>query len=148
MGSVRALYGRFRELIHDAARFSAVGTFGFVCTLTSSFLLHVWAGIGPLISSAIGIAVGAAISYAGNRYWTFRHRQHAAIRGDSIRYLTIHGAGLVVQFSCVAFTAFVLRQHGALSYDVALVIGTGLGAVIRFWSCREWVWPPHRPVPS
>jgi putative flippase GtrA len=147
MGSVRTLYGRFRELIHDAARFSAVGTFGFIVTLTSSSLLHVWAGIGPLISSAIGIAVGAAISYAGNRYWTFRRRQHEAMRGDSIRYFTIHGAGLAVQFSCVAFTAFVLRQHGVLSYDVALVIGTGLGAIIRFWSCREWVWPA-RPVPS
>jgi hypothetical protein len=61
---------------------------------------------------------------------------------ESVRYVTLQGAGLAVQLSCVALTAYVLGQHGKLSYEAALVIGTGLSAAIRFWSCREW------PVPA
>ena len=132
----------------ELAKFGIVGTFAFLVTGSGSFLLHVCVGAGPLTSSAAAIATAMAISYVGNRCWTFRHRQHMAIRRGSIRYITLQGAGLVVQLSCVAFTAFVLRQHGAPSYDAALVVGTGLGAAIRFWSCREWVWLARRPVPA
>jgi putative flippase GtrA len=125
----------------ELAKFGVVGTFAFLVTGSGSFLLHVWAGAGPLTSSAVAIATAMAISYVGNRCWTFRHRQRIAIRRESIRYATLQGAGLAIQLSCVAFTAFVLRQHGNLSYEASLVIGTGLSAAIRFWSCREWVWP-------
>jgi len=142
---VRALYGRFRDLIHETARFSVVGTFSFMVTIASSSVLHVWAGIGPLTSTVVGMVVGTVISYAGNRCWTFRHRQHTAIRREGIRYAALYGVGMAVQSACVAFAAIVLRLHGALSYDVVLVIGTGLGAVVRFWSCRQWVW---RQVPA
>jgi putative flippase GtrA len=147
--SRRSAHGGLSRLpAGELARFGVVGTFAFLVTVSGSFLLHVWAGAGPLTSSAVAIALAMAISYVGNRCWTFRRRQHVAIRRESIRYITLHGAGLAVQLSCVAFTAFVLRQHGAPSYDAALVIGTGLSAAIRFWSCREWVWPTPRPVPA
>jgi putative flippase GtrA len=106
--------------------------------------LHVFAGAGPLTSSSVAIATATVISYAGNRCWTFR----IAIARESIRYVTLQGAGLAVQLSCVALTAFVLRRHGAPSYEASLVIGTGLSAAIRFWSCREWVWPARHPVPA
>ena len=132
----------------ELAKFGVVGTFAFLVTGGGSFLLHVWVGAGPLTSSAVAIATAMAISYAGNRCWTFRHRQHIAIRKESVRYVTLQGAGLAVQLSCVAFTAFVLGQHGELFFEAALVIGTGLSAVIRFWSYREWVWPARRPVPT
>jgi putative flippase GtrA len=127
---------------------TVVGTVAFLVTGGGAFLLHVFAGAGPLTSSAVAIAMATALSYAGNRCWTFRHHQHIAIRRDSIRYVTLQGTGLAVQLSCVALTAFVLRQHGAPSYGASLVIGTGLSAAIRFWSCREWVWPARHRVPA
>ncbi len=140
--------GLSRLPVRELAKFGVVGTFAFLVTGSGSFLLHVWAGAGPLTSSAVAIATAMAISYAGNRCWTFRHRQHIAIRRESVRYVTLQGAGLAVQLSCVALTVFVLGQHGNLSYEAALVIGTGMSAAIRFWSCREWVWPERRPVPA
>lgn len=140
--------GLSRQPVRELAKFGAVGTFAFLVMGIGSFLLHVWVGAGPLTSSAVASATATAISYAGNRCWTFRHRQHIAIRRESVRYVTLQGAGLAVQLSCVAFTVFVLRQHGAPSYEAALVIGTGLSAAIRFWSCREWVWPEQRSVPA
>ncbi len=138
--------GLSRLPARELAKFSVVGTFAFLVTCSGSFLLHVCVGAGPLTSSAIAIATATAISYAGNRCWTFRHRQHIAIRRESIRYVTLQGAGLAVQLSCVALTAFVLRQHGTPSYEAALVIGTGLTAALRFWSCRKWVWPAQCPA--
>ena len=77
--------------------------------------------------------------YAGNRCWTFRHRQRIAILRETIRCATLHGVGLAVQLSCVTLTTCVLGQHGKLSFGASLVIGTGLRAAIRFWSCREGV---------
>lgn len=140
--------GLSRLPVRELAKFGVVGTLAFLVTGSGSFLLHVHVGTGPLTSSAVAIAAAMAISFAGNRCWTFRHRQHTAIRRESARYVTIQGAGLAVQLSCVALTAHVLRQHGVPSYEAALVIGTGLSAAIRFWSYREWVWPERSPVPA
>lgn len=69
----------------------------FLVTGVGAFLLHVYAGAGPLTSNAVAIAAGMATSS---------------------------------------------------SYEASVVIGTGLSAAIRFWSCREWVSPQRRPVPN
>lgn len=139
--------------VRELAKFAVVGVLTFLVTVAGSFLLHVHGGIGPLTSGLLAMVLGTALSYAANRYWTFRHRQRIGIRRESLRYAALGGTGLVIQLSCVALMVYVLGQHGAVAYEGALTLGTGLGAAFRFWSLREWVWPPHpatagsRPVP-
>jgi putative flippase GtrA len=132
--------------VGELAKFGVVGAFAFLVTGGGSFLLHVRAGAGPLTSTLIAGAVPVAVSYAGNRWWTFRHRQRIGIGRESIRYVMLDGAGLAVQLSCVGLTAYVLGLHSQFPYDAALIIGTGLGTAFRFWAYREWVWQARRPM--
>jgi putative flippase GtrA len=126
--------------VRELAKFGVVGAFAFMVTVSGLFLLHARAGAGPLTSIVVTAVVAMAVSYAGNRCWTFRHRQRIGLRRESIRYAAFHGAGLAIQLACVALAGFVLGQHGNSSL-AALVIGTGAGAIVQFWSYREWVWP-------
>lgn len=134
--------------VRELAKFCVVGAFTFLLQDSGAFLLHVRAGAGPLASAVVAIIMAIAISYAGNRYWTFRHRQRTGIRRETIRYIALRGSDLAVQLCCVTLTVHVLGQHGAPSDAAALIIGTGLGAAFQFWCCREWVWPLRRPVLS
>ena len=95
---VRALYARFRDLVDQGARsgvavadkvrllafelgkFGVVGVLAFVVTDAGTNLLHFRAGLGPLNANVIATVAAMAVSYAGNRYWTFRNRQHGGVR--------------------------------------------------------------------
>lgn len=86
-----------------------------------------------------------AISYAGNRYWTFRHRRRIGIRPETIRYVTLYVIGLAIQVSCLALTVDLLGHRGMPTYEAAVGVGTGL---FQFWCYRKWVWQRRRPVPA
>jgi putative flippase GtrA len=145
----RLAHQRLIELpVRELARFGVVGAFAFSVTEGCSFLLHSGAGAGPLTSVLAAIVAAMAVSYAGNRCWTFRHRQRPGVRRESLRYTALYGTGLAIKLSCIAFSFYVLRQHSTVAYLAALVTGAGLGTAILFWSCREWVWPPRRPMPA
>jgi putative flippase GtrA len=134
--------------VRELARFGVVGAFAFSVTEGCSFLLHSGAGAGPLTSVLAAVVAAMAVSYAGNRCWTFRHRQRPGVRRESLRYTALYGTGLAIKLSCIAFTVYVLGQHSTVAYLAALVTGAGLGTAILFWSCREWVWPARRPMPA
>ena len=71
---VPALYARFRLLACELGKFGVVGVLAFVVTDAGTNLLHFRAGQGPLAANVIATVVAMAVSYAGNRYWTFRDR--------------------------------------------------------------------------
>lgn len=133
--------------VRELAKFGVVGALTFLAARGASFLLHVRAGAGPLTSAVVALVVVSAVSYAGNRCWTSRHRQRLGIGRESVRYAALDSAGLAVQLCWIALTAYVLGRHGGLSIEAALITGTALGAAFRFWSYREWVWPT-RPILS
>jgi putative flippase GtrA len=151
VGSVRltrALYARFRLLAYELGKFGIVGAAAFAVTDAGTNLLHFRAGLGPLISNVIATVVAMAVSYAGNRYWTFRYRQRSGVRREGALFLLLNGVGLVIQLACLGFTTYLLGLHGKLSYNVALVIGIGLATLFRYWSYRTWVWRAQPPAPA
>ncbi len=89
---------RLRQLpAGELAKFSVVGVFALVCGNGAAFLLHARLGAVPLVSGAAGIVVAMAISYGGNRYWTFRYRQRTGFRRESVRYAILYSTGLLIQ---------------------------------------------------
>lgn len=150
MTLVRALYERFRQLIHEAAKFGVVGALAFVVTTVGTNLLHFDAGMGPLKANVVATVVATAASYAGNRYWTFRHREGSTMGKEFVVFFVLNGVGLAIQLACIGFTYYLLGLHDKLSYNVALVFGIGLGTLFRFWSYRRWVWlaPPAGEAPE
>ena len=144
MTVVRGLYERFRQLAHEAAKFGVVGTIAFLVATVGTNLLHFRAGQGPLISNVIATIAGTFVSFFGNRYWTFRHREGSTMAREYAVFFVLNGIGLGIQLACIGFTYYLLNMHGKLAYNVALIFGIGLGTLFRFWSYRRWIWlaPP------
>jgi putative flippase GtrA len=136
----RALYARCWLLACELGKFGIVGAAAFAVTDAGTNLLHFRAGLGPLNSNVIATVAAMAVSYAGNRYWTFRYRQRSGVRREGILFFLLNAVGLVIQLACLGFATYLLGLHGKLSYNVALVIGIALATLFRYWSYRTWVW--------
>ena len=59
---MRALYARFRQLIHEAGRFGVVGLAGLAVTDGGANLLKYRAGLAPWAATAIAIVVATAVT--------------------------------------------------------------------------------------
>ena len=155
MRSSRALYTRLRLLAAEVGKFGVVGAVAFVVTDAGTNLLHFRAGAGPLVSNLIASVIAMAISYLGNRYWTFGGRQRSGVRREGVLFLLLNGVGLAIQLACLGLATYVLGLHGHLSYNVALVVGIALGTLFRYWSYRTLIWraqpvgsPARRRLPG
>lgn len=146
MTVVRGLYERFRQLIHEAAKFGVVGVIGLFVTNAVYALLHNGMNVGPVTSTTIATVVATAVTFAGNRYWSFQHRERAGVAREGVTFFALNGIGLLIQDAAVAFNAYVLgNQHDKFSGFVALNFGIALATLFRFWSYRKWVWTSTGP---
>jgi putative flippase GtrA len=149
VGLTRSLYERFRILIHEVAKFGVVGGIAFLVTAGGTNLLHFQMNVGPITSNVIATILATALSYVGNRYWTFRHRMGmSSVAGEYTLFFVLNAIGLLIQLASIGFTYYALGLHDKLSYNVALLIGIILGTLFRFWSYRKWVWRAHPAGPE
>src|SRR5215472_13057369 len=140
VSSIRKLYARFRQLIHEGFKFLAIGAVGFIVTFGVANALH---PIGKYKAITIATILATAITYLGNRYWTFRHRQGKGTTRDSTMFFVLNGVGLLIYYGCIGLIDLAGQGHSVAWYNVALVVGTGLGTLFRFWSYRKWIWLAH-----
>lgn len=138
---VRALYARFRQLIHEFAKFGVIGVIGVVITNGGYAILHDSFGTGPVTATTVATIVATALSYLGNRYWTFVHRERTGVGRETVIFFVLNGFGLAIQDAVVAFNAYALGlQHNRTAEFAALNAGIVLATFFRFWSYRKWVW--------
>jgi putative flippase GtrA len=139
VNSVRGLYERFRQLIHEGAKFGVVGGIGFLVTEVGTNLLqsplHGW-----LKANVIATLAATMVTYLGSRYWTFRHRERGGTGRETVLFVVLNGIGLGIQLACIGFTNYALGLTDRFSSNVALFLGICLGTLFRFWSYRKWVW--------
>ena len=140
MSIAQGLYTRFRHLIHEAAKFGVVGVIAFVVTEVATNVLHFSVGLGPLTAIVVASIIATVVSYVGNRYWTFRHKEGAGLSREYTVFFVLNAIGIGIQLACNGFVYYALGLHGKLSYNIALVVGVGLGTLFRFWSYRKFVW--------
>ncbi|HSZ45388.1 MAG TPA: GtrA family protein [Streptosporangiaceae bacterium] len=137
MSSIRELYGRFRHLIHEGGKFIVVGGIGTIVTFAVANALP---QSHKYIAVTVATVVATVITYIGNRFWTFKHRQGQGTTRESAIFFILNGVGLLIYYACIWLIQDVAGLKGKLWYNAALVIGTGLGTLFRFWSYRKWVW--------
>ena len=92
------------------------------------------------IAVTVATVVATVITYVGNRFWTFKHRQGQGTTRESAIFFILNGVGLLIYYACIWLIQDVAGLKGKLWYNAALVVGTGLGTLFRFWSYRKWVW--------
>src|SRR5215472_9999909 len=134
---IRRLYARFRQLIHEGFKFLVIGAIGFIVTFGVANALH---PIGKYKAITIATILATAVTYLGNRYWTFAHREGKGTTRDSTLFFVLNGVGLLIYYGCIGLIDLAGLGHSVAWYNVALVLGTGLGTLFRFWSYRKWIW--------
>jgi putative flippase GtrA len=141
------LYERFRQLIHEGAKFGVVGGIGFLVTDGGTNLLQSPLD-GWLKANVIATVAATIVTYLGSRYWTFRHRERGGMGRETVLFLGLNAMGLGIQLACLGFVNYALGLSDSLDSNVALFLGICLGTLFRFWSYRKWVWiaPASGPV--
>ena len=134
------LYQRIRALIGEGAKFGIVGLIGIGVTNLVFIPLHNWLHLGPLTSITAAILVATVVTFVGNRYWSFRHREGAGTGREGVTFFVLNGVGLLIQYAVLGFTNYVLGLDSKLENVIAVNLGIGIGTLFRFWSYRKWVW--------
>jgi putative flippase GtrA len=145
VSSISELYARFRQLIHEGAKFLVIGAIGAIVTFGAANALH---SIGPYKAITVATILATVVTYVGNRYWSFRHREGKGTTRDSILFLILNGVGLVIYYLCIGVIDLAGLRHDLVWYNVALIVGTGLGTLFRFWSYRKWIWLAKPEAPA
>jgi len=127
------------ELIPELAKFGVVGLTGAVIDLGGAAYLHGSLGIGPMVSKALSIIAAMVVTYLGSRFWTFRHRVNQALLREGTLFVALNIVGLAIAEVVIAITTYGLGAKGALAYNGASVVGTGLGTIFRYFTYKKWV---------
>ncbi len=139
---VAELYRRSRHVIHEGAKFLIVGAIGIGVTNLVFIPLHGPLGLGPLTSVTIATVAATFVTFLGNRYWSFRHREGGGTAKEGATFLVLNGVGLLIQYAVLGFSNYGLGLTTKLENVIAVNIGIGIGTLFRFWSYRKWVWVP------
>jgi putative flippase GtrA len=137
----RALYDRFRQIIHEFAKFGVIGVIGLLITNIGYAVFHSKFGMGPVSAATVATIIATCVTYVGNRYWSFKHRERTSVAREGTIFFVLNGIGLLIQDAVVAFNYYILGLSGnKLAEFLALNAGIGLATVFRFWSYRKFVW--------
>ncbi len=145
---VADLHDRVRHLVPELAKFGVVGGIGAVIDLGGAAVLHGSYHEGALTAKAVSISVATVVTYVGSRFWTFRHRENQALHRETLLFFALNVVGLIIAEAVIGCTTYVLGFKGAVAYNLASLIGTGLGTIFRFFAYRKWVFlaPAAPPV--
>jgi len=135
--SITGQQGAPSGLVGQVARFCLVGALSTVVFLPLFFLLR--PRCGSQLANVLALLLTAVGNTAANRYFTFGVRAWAGV----VRH---HAQGLVVFLIALALNSVALRTAQAVFGDgdksvdlAALVVASGLAALVRFLMLRRWV---------
>ncbi len=143
----RVMRDGLRDVYRELAKFGVVGALAFVVDQGGYNLLVFGlpgSGGGPMHGSPVAasvVATGAAtvLSWAGNRYWTYRHQRRANIAHELALFVVVNVIGIVITASTVFLSRHVLGFDSVLSDNVARLLGWALATAFRFVTYRRYV---------
>ncbi len=146
MQLLRRAYERFEALLRELAKFGTVGALAFVIDLGCTNLVRYGLDQGALTSKVFATVIAATFAYVANRYWTWRHREQSGLAREYFLFFVLNGIGLLIALLIIGFVEYTLKLHGPVAYNIANILGNGLGTLFRFWSYKKWVFlPPDLP---
>lgn len=149
-----SLRSSFGVLYREIAKFGVVGAVAFVVDTGVFNLLR--AGIiggdhglaeKPLTAKTVSVFLATIVAWAGNRWWTFRHRKTASRQREFVLFLAMNVGGLLISLACLAFSHYVLGLRSTLADNIAgNGVGLVLGTLFRFWAYKSFVFTSPEEV--
>jgi putative flippase GtrA len=149
--------GRFRELllwIYEAAKFGTVGAIAYlvdngayvILTEGPGRLMADW----PVRASVVASLIATAVSYVGNRYWTFSRQRSKMPVKEVIWFFAANAIGILITGGCLYFSRWILDLHGTVPDLIARNVGIVLGTIFRYVAYKFWVFRagPNKPSPD
>lgn len=134
----------FRRLLREGLHFGLVGSVGFVVDV-GLFNILAYANASPLHASpvmakVVSVGCATAVTWAGNRYFVFRHRRGLGMAQEALRFLFFSVTGMGIAVGTLWFSHHVLGFTSQLADNIAAnVIGLGLATTFRFVTYRTFV---------
>lgn len=122
-----------RQLIRQAARFGIVGLINTGVGLVAIYAVLYFGDTGPIIANAAGYAIGLAVSFVLNRFWTFDDR--GAIGHVLPRYLLTAAIAYLGNLAIVVIGTWYFQVNPYVIQPVGIIIYT----VTMFFGCRWYV---------
>lgn len=120
------------SLLHQFISFFGVGAIATACHYALLFTLVEGAKAAPVWASLCGAVLGAIISYALNRLYTFQSTaQH---RKTAPKFFLVAGLAVVLNTALMS----ILTLWVGLPYPVAQVLTTGLLIIVTFGLNKAW----------
>lgn len=149
-----ALRARFGALVREVSKFGAVGGVAFAIDLTI-FNVLLQTGTESLLAKTISTVVATTVAFGGNRFWTWRHREHRHMARQYTMFFLLNAVGLGIGLSCLAISHYGLGYfwpefQTPLADNISgQLVGTAVGTLFRFWSYRRFVFSaPPAPQPA
>ena len=142
--------------LSEATRFGIVGLTGVGVQFVTFNVLR-YAGPGgagilepkPITAQVIAIALATVVTYLGNRYWTYAHRERGHPARELPIFLLLNAIAIGIGAACLAISHYGFGLTSPLADNLSgNVVGLGLGTLFRFWSYRRFVFTGSNRVPA
>lgn len=136
--------------LRQGAAFLVVGAIGFLVDAGTYNLLVFWGGEGllyhaPLAAKIISILVATVVTYFGNKWWTFAHKQGGSPSREYLLYALFNVVAIGLQLGCLGFSRYVLHLSSPLSDNISgTLIGQIVAVVFRYWAYDTFVFAGSR----
>ncbi|MCH0564363.1 MULTISPECIES: GtrA family protein [unclassified Streptomyces] len=142
-----------RRLVHEAARFGAVGGAGLLVNLGVFNLVRNVTELPVVRASIVATVVAIIFNYLGFRYFTYRDRDKSGRTRELSLFLLFSVVGLVIENGLLYAATYGLGWDSPLQSNVFKFLGIAVATLFRFWSYRTWVFralpaPDPRAVPD
>ena len=136
-----SLSDRLRPIAAELVKFVVVGGFCFVLDTVLAYVFRFKVHLGPTTSKTLSTVIATAVSYVGNRLWSFSHRvdDDRGHRQDITAYGVINLIGLIITLIPVDIAHYLLSETSPLAFTLSGVLGTAVATVFRFWANRRYV---------
>ena len=134
----------FRRLRAELTKFGTVGGFAYIIDVGLFNLLRFSDASPindkPITSKLVSAGIATLVAYAGNRYWTFKHREAKSHAESLPVFIGLNLVGMAIAAVCLYISHYVLGFTSAAADNIAAnVVGTGFGTLFRFWGYRRFV---------
>ncbi|WP_406268806.1 GtrA family protein [Nocardia sp. NBC_00881] len=131
--------------LRQGGAFLVVGAIGFLVDAGTYNLLVFWGREGvlfhyPLPAKIIAIVVATVVTYFGNKWWTFAHKQTDNPGREYLLYAVFNVVAIALQLGCLGFSRYVLDLSSPLSDNISgTLIGQIVAVVFRYWAYDTFV---------